>query len=138
MDGKAREDYLRAIYHLEEEQEQDPSVRGVSSAAVAGYLHVSKSSVSEMVGNLGREGFVQPVRYGKIRLTRKGRAESTAITRRHRIIEVFLSDVLRLKGGLVHEEAHRLEHAFSDESIDSIARLIRGKRQCPHGKKIPA
>lgn len=136
MDRKTREDYLRAIYHLDEEQGFPPG--GVSSVDVGSYLRVSKPSVSEMVRKLAGEGLIHPVRYGKIRLTRKGRAESAAITRRHRIIEVFLSDVLRLRRGLVHEEAHRLEHAFSDESLDAIARLVKGKGECPHGKRIPS
>jgi DtxR family Mn-dependent transcriptional regulator len=133
MIEKTKEDYLRAIYHISEEQANN----SVSSVDIGKYLDVSKSTVSEMLRKLDKDKLVASKLYGKISLTRKGLLYAVKITRKHRVIEVFLSETLKLKSKLIHEEAHRLEHAFSDESIESISKLIKNKKQCPHGKKIP-
>lgn len=131
---KTKEDYLRAIYHLEEEQDNDPDV---SSVDICNYLKISKSSVSEMLRKLTKRKLVNSELYGKVTLTKEGRSFAVGITRKHRIIEVFLSEVLKIKGALIHEESHRLEHAFSNESIDSIFKIIKNTKSCPHGKRIP-
>lgn len=134
MIKKTKEDYLRAIYHFQEEQ---ASGLGVSSVDISKYLNVSKSSVSEMLGKLVKNGLVKHTSYGKVALTKKGLKESMNVTKKHRIIEAFLSKVLKIKSKATHNEAHRLEHAFSNESISSIKKLIKNTRSCPHGKPIP-
>ena len=37
---------------------------------------------------------------------------------------------------LIHEEAHRLEHAFSEESIAKLNSILNNPKYCPHGKPI--
>ena len=133
MIKKTKEDYLRSIYHLQEEQDNN---QGVSSVDISKYLKISKSSVSEMLRKLTKEKLILSEFYGKVRFTKKGLSCAVDVTRKHRIIEVFLSEILKIKSDLIHEEAHRLEHAFSNESIESISKLIENRR-CPHGKKIP-
>ena len=135
MIERAKEDYLRAIYHLQEDKED--AQEGVSSINLANYLDISKPTVSEMLRKLMGEELVHITRYGKITLTKKGLYESKAITKKHRIIEVFLTKVLKINQKTVHEEAHRLEHAFSNDSINSISKLIKNTKSCPHGKPIP-
>ena len=135
MINKTKEDYLRAIYHLQEEQD---NTVGVSSVDIHKYLHISKSSVSEMIRKLTADKLINSELYGKITLTKKGFSHAKDITRKHRIIEVFLTEILKIKLEKVHEEAHRLEHAFSDESIESICKMIKNTKNCPHGKKIPS
>ncbi len=135
MIKKTKEDYLRAIYHIQEEKQDNKP--GVKSIHVCEYLNISKSSVSEMLKKLAKERLIQPISYGKIKLTKKGLNEAINVTKRHRIIEAFLSEILRIRPNLVHYEAHRLEHAFSNDSIDSIAILIKNTKNCPHGKPIP-
>lgn len=130
-----KQDYLRAIYHFQEEKPDKK--RGVSSIDIAEYLNVSKSTVSEMLRKLVKENLIHPLSYGKVKLTKKGLTESIAVTKKHRIIEVFLYDILKIRPKNIHNEAHRLEHAFSKESINSIAGLIKDTKNCPHGKPIP-
>ena len=129
---KTKEDYLRAIYHIEEE-ENNPQVNSID---LSKYLNVSKSSVSEMLRKLKNSRLIVHTSYTKIKLTPKGRKESISVTRKHRIIESFLSEILNLKPSLIHEEAHKLEHAFSDESISKINGLLKNTKSCPHGKPI--
>ncbi len=134
MIKKTKEDYLRAIYHFQEEQDNKA---GVSSINIADYLNISKSSVSEMLRKLAKEGLIHPLSYKKIKLTKKGLTESITVTKKHRIIEVFLSNILKIRSKNIHKEAHRLEHAFSNDSLNSIKKLIKNTANCPHGKPIP-
>ena len=52
-------------------------------------------------------------------------------------IERFLQDMLRVNAKKIHEEAHRLEHAFSDESINRLRKVLGNPKYDPHGKPIP-
>ena len=72
-----------------------------------------------------------------MQLATKGRRAAEKLTSKHRIIELFLKEVLKLRKTDFHEEAHRLEHAFSDESIGQIKRLLGNPKKDPHGKPIP-
>ena len=132
MKDKTREDYLRAIFHIEEEENNSQ----VNSVDLCKYLNVSKSSVSEMLRKLKKGKLIVHTSYKKIMLTLKGRQESISVTRKHRIIESFLSEILNLDPALIHEEAHKLEHAFSKESISKINSLLKNPKTCPHGKPI--
>ena len=131
-----KEDYLRAIYHIQEET-NDANKKGVSSIGLCRYLNLSKSTVSEMLRKLVKDRCIIQKRYGKIILTKKGIRESKNLTKKHRVIEVFLNKVLKINPNTVHNEAHKLEHAFSDDSIKSIIGIIKHTKKCPHGKPIP-
>ena len=131
MESISREDYLRAIYHLMEEKDR------VRSVEVADYLDVSKPSVSEMLKNLDADGLIQYKKYSKISLTKKGLNLAKNLTARHRIIEAFLKDMLKISPQRIHVEANKLEHAFSDESIGKMGKLLGNPRKDPHGKPIP-
>lgn len=127
----SREDYLRGLYILQEEK------REIKSIDLAHYLNVSKPSVSEMVRELNREGLVSYKKYSKLRFTPKGRKIARKLTSKHRLIELFLKNVLKINSNYLHQEAHRLEHAFSDQSISKIRKLLGNPKKDPHGKPIP-
>jgi len=131
MESASREDYLRAVYHLMEENKE------VRSVEVADYLNVTKPSVSEMLKGLSKEGLIQYKKYSKVKLTGKGHKIARNLTSKHRIIESFLKNMLKINEKSIHEEAHRLEHAFSDNSIEKLRRLLGNPKQDPHGKPIP-
>ena len=126
-----KEDYLRGLYILEEEKGQ------IKSIDLAHYLNVSKPSVSEMVKELNKEGMVSYKKYSKIKFTAKGRKIAQKLTSKHRLIELFLKNVLKIDSKNLHQEAHRLEHAFSDDSINKIKKLLGNPKKDPHGKPIP-
>jgi len=127
----SREDYLRGLYILQEEKGE------LKSIDLAHYLDVSKPSVSEMVQELNKEGLILYKKYSKLKFTPKGKRIAQKLTSKHRLIELFLKNVLNIKSKNVHQEAHRLEHAFSDESIGKIRKLLRNPKKDPHGKPIP-
>ena len=126
-----KEDYLRALYILEEEKYE------LKSIDLARYLNVSKPSVSEMVKELNKEGLILYKKYSKLRFSAKGRRIAIRLTSKHRLIELFLRNILRIRSKNIHQEAHRLEHAFSDESIGKLRKLLDNPKKDPHGKPIP-
>lgn len=126
-----REDYLRGIYILEEEKGE------IKSIDLAHYLNVSKPSVTEMAQELNREGVIAYKKYSKLKFTPKGREIAKKLTSKHRLIELFLKKMLKIDSKNVHQEAHRLEHAFSDESIGKIRKMLGNPKKDPHGKPIP-
>jgi DtxR family Mn-dependent transcriptional regulator len=136
MRGKtSREDYLRTIYSLYEKSEKMED--GIRSVDLAKSLGVTKPSVSAMLRKLVDLELLKDIRYSNIHLTEKGWEEARRITHNHRVIEVFLEKILGYDAKDVHEEAHRLEHAFSEESIKRLDEYLNNPQTCPHGTAIP-
>ena len=125
-----REDYIRAIYCL---VEQGIQVRIID---IARYLSLARSTVSERITTLVKARLIKTDRSGGIILTKQGFALAEQLTYKHRLIEVFLHDVLGVNGKNVHLEAHKLEHAFSDSVIQRLAKFLGNPDSDPHGKKI--
>lgn len=125
-----REDYLRAIYRF---AEQGISVRIID---ITRYLDLARSTVSERVKDLEQAEFVKPNRDEGIVLTQKGFSLAKKLTYKHRLIEVFLNKILHIDAKKVHAEAHKLEHAFSDDVIDRLAKFLGNPTKDPHGEKI--
>ncbi|MCI8406236.1 MAG: metal-dependent transcriptional regulator [Oscillospiraceae bacterium] len=109
----SREDYLEAILALE----QDGSARSVDVAASLGY---SRASVSRAMGILKREGFVDQEPYGLIRLTERGRARAKAVRRRHELLKYYLLHILEVDDKTAEEDACRMEHVISDQTLQQI------------------
>ena len=129
----AREDYLRVIRRLQEKNNGY-----ASTTETARYLHLSKSTVSERLKDLMRDGLVVPDKYSSIKLTARGQKIAQAITFKHRIIEVFLHSTLKIPREKVHAEAHRLEHGVSDAVAQKLNRFLGNPRFDPHGMRIPS
>jgi DtxR family transcriptional regulator, Mn-dependent transcriptional regulator len=133
MQSENREEYLEAIYGLLEEESE------VTPAQIARKLGINPSSVSEMLKKLDADGYVIWEPYGTVELTRKGFKKASGMKRKHRLIERFLFDLLRMSKEKVHEEACRMEHALSDEAAESLSKLLKHPKTCPDdGKKIPS
>ena len=129
------EDYLRTLYALYERLEAKSD--GIKSVDVAKELGISKPSVSEMIKKLIKRRYLKARLYSKIYLTKKGMNEARRIIHNHRVIEVFLKGVLEYDINKVHGEAHRLEHAFSEESVKRLDKFLNNPKSAPNGKPIP-
>ena len=127
----AIEDYLRTIYSLEEE------IQPVIAARVAEEVGVTPSTMVSTLRRLEREGYLKVLRRKEIHLTTEGRQVAERILRRHFLLERFLTDLLGLDWVKAHQEAHRLEHAVSQEVEDRLAKLLGYPTTCPHGNPIP-
>ncbi len=73
----------------------------------------------------------------KVTLSEKGRELAEAIMRRHRLAEVLVSSILRLKDSAMEEVACRVEHSLAPEVEESICTLLGHPEMCPDGKPIP-
>lgn len=131
MATPAAEDYLKAIYHLSDEGQ------AVSTSALAERLGIAAGSVTGMLKRLAEQGLVDHVPYYGARLSERGRREAVRTIRRHRVIELFLVEVLGYTWDRVHAEAERLEHAASEELIDRMAQVLGRPVEDPHGAPIP-
>lgn len=129
------EDYMRTIYGLYEDLED--KTQGVRLTDVAEKMNISKPSVSEMLRKLLELNYIKWEKYGKIFFTKKGKEFAMKVMHIHRVIEVFLVDVLKVKLDEVHEEAHRLEHAFSYSTIKKLDFFLKNPKISPTKKKIP-
>jgi DtxR family transcriptional regulator, Mn-dependent transcriptional regulator len=132
MTTPAVEDYLKAIYQLSE------AGGPVSTSAIAERLGIAPGSVTGMLKRLSEAGLVEHTRYYGARLTDDGAENAVRTIRRHRVLELFLVDVLGYTWDRVHDEAERLEHAVSDDLIDRMAAVLGGPTADPHGAPIPA
>jgi DtxR family Mn-dependent transcriptional regulator len=132
MNSASVQDYLQTIYRLQARQSL------ASTTAVAAQLGVAPASVTGMVRKLHRQGLVEHVPYRGVALTEAGEREALRILRRHRLWELFLTDVLGLSWDEVHQEAHRLEHATSERVADRLSEFLGEPAVDPHGQPIPA
>lgn len=130
----AIENYLKQI----DELSARGSGRRVLVGEVAQAVGVTPGTVTAMLRRLAEAGLATYERYGGVTLTTRGRTEARRVLRRHRIIELFLVDVLGLDWSEVHDEAERLEHALSDKVLDRLDALLRRPTVDPHGDPIPA
>jgi DtxR family Mn-dependent transcriptional regulator len=128
------ENYLQTMYYLFEKD----TTKGIKSIDIAKELKISRPSVSVMIRKLAKEGYLIADKYSKIFLTDLGKKEAKKIMYKHRIIEVFLTETLGYKDiKRIHDEAHKLEHSFSDESVKRLDTLMNHPKMTISGKPIP-
>ncbi len=128
---RAQQDYLKALYLLHGDQ------RPVPTGDLAQRLGISSPSVSEMVVRLTAQGLVEHDRYRGQQLTREGKKVALELVRHHRLLEMFLVQVLGYGLDQVHEEAERLEHVISERMEARIFELLGRPELDPHGHAIP-
>lgn len=129
----ATEDYLKAIYEIEEDFGQ------VSTSLLAVHLKVAPASVTGMVQKLAktRPRLVNYERHQGVTLTPAGRKIALEVIRHHRLIELYLAEALGYEWDRVDAEAEKLEHVISEEFEDKIANLLGDPKLDPHGDPIP-
>ena len=132
MARRSIEDYLKAIYDLS--QTKQP----VSTTDISRTLKIAPASVTEMLKKLAEKGYIEHSPYHGTRLTTSGRRTAENIVRKHRLLERFLHDVLKVDKTQVHDQACGMEHSLSDEAAESLCRFLRHPDICPdNGKIIP-
>ena len=128
----AIEDYAKAIYHL-----GGVGHGAVSTTELADRLGVTPGSVSAMLKRLDDLGLVAHEPYKGVRLTAPGRRVALEVIRHHRLLELFLAEVLEVPWDRVHTEAEVLEHVLSEDLEQLIAAKLGNPSHDPHGDPIP-
>jgi DtxR family Mn-dependent transcriptional regulator len=129
------ENYLKAIY-----QGQSTLIRGerlVPMGHVAASLGVTPGTATTMVKALAESGLAEYEPYSGVRLTAAGEKLAGLVLRRHRLVELFLVQVMGMSWAEVHEEAEQLEHVVSERLIERIDQMLGHPTHDPHGDPIP-
>ncbi len=127
------ENYLKTIFAVSETSESEL----VGLGELAQTLGVTPGTVTTMMKSLCEAGLVDYRPRAGVRLTDVGRRQALDVVRRHRLIELFLVEVLKLDWADVHEEAEVLEHVISDRLLGRIDEILGYPTSDPHGDPIP-
>ena len=127
----AAEDTLKAMWELQGDGVQ------LGTTRLAEFLGVTPPTTSVMVKRFVDHGIVERGDGRALTLTAHGAAHARYIVRRHRLLETFLSKVLRVPWDEVYGDAERLEHAVSESLLDRIDAFLDHPHLDPHGDPIP-
>jgi DtxR family Mn-dependent transcriptional regulator len=129
------ENYLKAIYvgetHLVGGQKLVPM------GQLAASLGIAPGTATTMVKALAESGLVVYEPYNGVRLTSAGEKLAARVLRRHRLIELFLVQVMGMNWDEVHDDAEQMEHVVSDRLIERIDEMLGRPEFDPHGDPIP-
>src|SRR5215471_1324054 len=129
------ENYLKAIH-----QGQSALPRGqrlLPMGQVASALGVTPGTATTMVKALAESGLAEYEPYSGVRLTKAGDKLAALVLRRHRLVELFLVQVMGMSWAEVHDEAEQLEHVVSERLIERIDEMLGRPTHDPHGDPIP-
>jgi DtxR family transcriptional regulator, Mn-dependent transcriptional regulator len=124
-------DYLANIYRLDQREHK------VTTGALAECMHVSAAAASSMLKRLEEAALIARSGADGVTLTDQGRLAALQLIRRHRLLEVFLVEVMGFSWDQVEAEAHRLEHSVRAAFEDRMDMLCGYPTHCPHGDPIP-
>src|SRR5436190_209171 len=129
MIGIAAQDYLKAIYKLQDD--------ALTPSLLAERLGVSGAAVTKMVRRLVELRLVRYQPRQALQLTPAGEKVALEVIRHHRLLEAYLAEALGYSWDQVDAEAERLEHAISEEFETRIAETLGNPTRDPHGDPIP-
>ncbi|KFC17973.1 metal-dependent transcriptional regulator [Epilithonimonas lactis] len=131
MNSLTEENYLKALYHLVNENDE------VSVNDLSRQLNIKMPSVNSMVKKFAEKNWVKYESYKPIKLTEFGKKEASLIVRKHRLTEMFLVEKMGFGWENVHEIAEQLEHIHSDAFFDKMDEILNYPKMDPHGEPIP-
>ena len=130
--SRSTEEYLEALYNLTQ------NGKTASTTEISKRLKISPASVTEMIRKLADSGYLNYSPYQGVTLTPKGFMMAEKMARKHRLLERFLHDMLKIGNSRVHEQACEMEHALSDETARALCQALESPDKCPDdGKIIP-
>ena len=119
------EDYLEAIFDLDQEK------KVVRVKDIAKRMGVKMPTVSSMLQTLNRRGLVRYEKYEYVELTRGGADVGGEMRRRHGVLLQFLTEILKIEYVIADEEACKMEHTLSSETLDSLTSFMEFIQACP-------
>lgn len=132
MPSLSEENYLKAIFVLDQENDKTASTNSIAER-----LNTKASSVTSMLKKLSDKGLVIYEKYQAAKLTTAGNTAAINVIRKHRLWEFFLYEKLKFNWSEVHELAEQLEHIQSTELTDRLDNFLGNPRRDPHGDPIP-
>ncbi len=127
----SEENYIKAIFHLQEEVER------VNTLQLAQVMKTKPASITDMLKKLKNKKLLDYQPYYGFKLTNEGNKIALGVIRRHRIWEYFLAEKLQFNLHEIHELAEVLEHVSSKKLIDKLDAYLGLPKFDPHGDPIP-
>jgi DtxR family transcriptional regulator, Mn-dependent transcriptional regulator len=128
--SSSTEEYLETIYNLTQ------NGQSATTSAISKRLNIAPASTTEMLRKLADEDYVNYSPYQGVTLTSKGLGIGERITRKHRLLERFLHDTLKIGNDKVHTEACAMEHSLSDEAERALCQALKVPDRCPDDEKL--
>lgn len=129
-DSIVAQEYLQAIYSLLADN------KPIKSITLSKWMGSSPSTVHATLSRLQRDKYVKINKKKEIALTKSGLEKAEILTRRHRLVESFLCDVLGISWHEVHKHAHILEHGLTPLVEEKLTEFLKNPKTCPHGTPI--
>lgn len=118
------EDYLEAVFYLK-------NVEGVVRVRdIASHMGVKMPSVSEALKVLKEKKLVTHEPYAYVELTGRGEEKARDLLNRHQQLTHFFREVLGVGAPTAEQDACRIEHAISPQSMDRLMLLIKSMEEC--------
>ena len=124
------DEYLEALYNLTQDS------KTASTTAISKRLKIAPASVTEMLIKLADGGYVNYSPYKGVTLTQQGFQIAEKMVRKHRLLERFLHDVLKIGNDRVHREACEMEHTLSDEAERALCQTLKAPDRCPDDESV--
>jgi|TARA_Y100000590_G_scaffold382630_1_gene452726 DtxR family Mn-dependent transcriptional regulator len=134
------ENYLYAMYLLYEKNEKITAttlLEYIKQLPSSENLGTSLPTVTGMLKRMVRDHLITKDKNNEIFLTEYGKISAKEQTKRFRLASKFLHEILKIKLEDVFQEAHRLEHAMSQDVENSIDKLLDYPDKDPFGQTIP-
>jgi DtxR family Mn-dependent transcriptional regulator len=131
MISLTEENYLKAIFHLANENEE-VNVKDLSEV-----LSIKMSTVTSMMKKLAEKGLVHYESYKPLRLTEKGKKAAGQVIRKHRLTEMYLVEKMGFGWEEVHGIAEQVEHVHAPAFFEKMDELLGHPKIDPHGSPIP-
>lgn len=122
------EDYLEAIYHLNEEKGY------ITTADVSDRLGVRPPTVSDMVSKLTAKGYLKHEKYRGMTLTRAGEKLARSVIKRHSVISEFLG-MLGVENPVAYEDTEGIEHHVHPITLKRIEKTAEYLQKNPKALK---
>lgn len=119
------ENYLEAIYKLK------VSKGAARVKDIASELGVAVSTVSGALRHLSSQGFVNYQPYEWVTLTEPGEEIARRTDRRHKLISRFFTEILHVRPEIAKEDACRMEHGISPETVQRLSAFMEFLDTCP-------
>src|SRR3989304_8110565 len=132
MVSRSVEEYLEAVYKLTQ------NGKPATTTEISRSLEIAPASVTEMLKKLAEKAYVKYSPYVGATLTRRGLKIGEKTTRKHRLLERFLHDILNISKSTVHKQACEMEHSLSDQAEEALCRFLKYPDTYPDdAKTIP-
>lgn len=119
------EDYLETIFLL------NKGKGPIRVKNIAKNLGVKMPTVTNMLKTLNEKGLVDYEKHEYLEITSEGIKVGSEIERRHNAIRRFLTDILKLDPVSADEEACKMEHGMSSETLVRLTKFIDFVQSCP-------